>query len=443
MSAQLQTQAYLLGEQTEADRWGFASRVAYRFSFLYIALYCLLTQILTGLLPIPNLEVPDLGTLPPFRQFVLWTAENVFRYKQRVVYSGSGSGDKVFDWVQAFCFLLAALVGTCVWSAMDRRRVNYNNLYKWFRVFIRFALAGQLFVYGLIKVFPMQMPFPNLAHLLEPFGNFSPMGVLWSSVGASPGYERFVGSAELAAGLLLIFPGTSMLGALICLIDMIEVFALNMTYDVPVKLFSFHMILMAAFLLLPERSRLAGLCFPSCSVAAVAAQRFFVSFRANRIAIAAQIIFGLLMFSATLYGIGENWSKWGGGAPKSPFYGIWNVDEMAIDGVIRSPLLTDYDRWRRIVFDYPQWLSFQRMDDSFGGFATNLDAKRSALALTRNGDQKWKGQLLIHREGTDHMSVDGQLGPHKVRMKLTRMPRDKFMLISRGFNWIQDYPFNR
>ena len=443
MSVQLQTQAYLVGEQIQADHWGLASRLAFRFCFVYFGLYCLLTQILSGLIPIPNVEIPEPGTLPPFRQVVFWTAEHVFRYKRPLVYIGSGSGDKVFDWVQVFCFLTVALVGTCIWSAVDRRRLNYDNLYKWFRVFIRFALAGQLFVYGLVKVFPMQMPFPNLTQLLEPFGNFSPMGVLWSSVGASPAYERFVGSAELVAGLLLIFPATTMLGALICLIDMLEVFALNMTYDVPVKLFSFHMILMAAFLLLPERSRLVGLCLPSCSAAPAVAQRFFASFRANRIAIAAQIIFGLLMFGVTLYGIKGNWSKWGGGAPKSPFYGIWDVDEMAIDGVIRSPLLTDYDRWRRIVFDYPQWFSFQRMDDSFAGFASNLDAKRGLLTLTKNGDPKWKGQLLIRRQGIDRMSINGPLGPHKVRMELSRRNRDKFMLVSRGFNWIQDYPFNR
>ncbi len=40
-----------------------------------------------------------------------------------------------------------------------------------------------------------------------------------------------VGSGELLAGLLLIISATSMLGALICLFDMIEVFALTMTYD--------------------------------------------------------------------------------------------------------------------------------------------------------------------------------------------------------------------
>ena len=33
-----------------------------------------------------------------------------------------------------------------------------------------------------------------------------------------------------------------------------QIFTLNMTYDVPVKLFSFHLILMSLFLLAPDAS---------------------------------------------------------------------------------------------------------------------------------------------------------------------------------------------
>jgi hypothetical protein len=70
MSASVQTQAHLSPSQLPARCWGFALRIAFRFCFLYFGLYCLLTQILTSLLPLPNVEVPDFSTLPPFRQIV-------------------------------------------------------------------------------------------------------------------------------------------------------------------------------------------------------------------------------------------------------------------------------------------------------------------------------------------------------------------------------------
>jgi hypothetical protein len=31
----------------------------------------------------------------------------------------------------------------------------------------------------------------------------------------------------------------------------------------------------------------------------------------------------------------------------------------------------------------------------------------------------------------------------KVQMRLDLFPRERFLLVSRGFNWIQEHPFNQ
>ena len=139
---------------------------------------------------------------------------------------------------------------------LDRQRKDYSKLHEWFRLFLRFALGATMITYGSVKAVPVQMPAPSLTRLLEPYGHFSPMGVLWSQVGASRAYEIAVGSAELLGGVLLLLPATALLGALICLVDSTHIFLLNMTYDVPVKLFSFHLVLMSLFLIAPDASRL-------------------------------------------------------------------------------------------------------------------------------------------------------------------------------------------
>src|SRR3954468_8560629 len=156
----------------------------------------------------------------------------------------------------------------------------------------------------------------------ERYGNFSPMGVLWASVGASRPYEIFVGSAELLAGLLLILPSTSTLGLSLRLVDLIEVFALNMTYDVPVKLFSFHLIVLTCFLLAPRTGRLADLLIFNRMVEPSRPQRLFTGDLANVAAVWAQCTFGLLLVLGHANGLRENWSKFGGNHPKSTFYGI-------------------------------------------------------------------------------------------------------------------------
>ncbi len=441
-ASQLQREAPIERE-TEAPCRSLPSRIAFRFCFVYFGLFCLATQILGTMFPIPKVDIPDPGTLWPLRQITFWTAAHLFRAKLPLIYTDSGSGDKTFDWVLAFCLLVIAALATALWSVLDDKRESYATLHKWFRLFIRFALASTLLTYGMDKVIPLQMPFPYLSKLLEPFRDFSPMGVLWTSIGASPGYEIFAGSAEMLGGILLVFPRTTMLGALVCLADMIQVFMLNMTYDVPVKLFSFHVILMSLFLLAPEFQRLADFLFTNRSVGPSMQPALFSTRRGNRIALAAQIVFGVWLMGMNAYSGWTDWHTYGEGRAKSPLYGIWNVDELSIDGQIRSPLLNDYDRWHRAVFDIPDRIAFQRMDDSFASFGAEINVNDKTIALTKFSDKNWKGSLTFQRAAPDRLILDGAMDTHKIHMQLQLVDRNKFPLVSRGFHWVQEYPFNR
>ncbi len=428
-----------------APCWRPAHRVAFRFCFVYFGLYCLTTQIIVGMFPVPIANVDELNpaTWWPISQLVFWAAANIFHAKLPLVYTGSGSGDKTFDWVLAFCALIFSIAATEVWSVLDGKRKSYTTLYKWFRLFIRFALASEMILYGMAKVIPLQMPFPYLTRLIEPFGSFSPMGVLWTSVGASPAYEIFTGCAEMLAAVLLIIPNTAMLGALICLVDLIQIFVLNMTYDVPVKLFSFHLILMALFLLVPELSRLADFFLRNRAARPSTEPQLFSTSRANRVAFAVQVIFGICLVGASAYSGWGTWRTYGGGRPKPPLYGIWDVSQMSIDGQIRPPLLTDYERWRRAIFDFPTRVSVQRMDDSFSGFGASFNVNDKTMTLTINGDKNWKANFRFQRPAPDRLTLDGRMGGHNVHMELQQVGLSNFPLVGRRFHWIQEYPFNR
>jgi uncharacterized membrane protein YphA (DoxX/SURF4 family) len=373
----------------------------------------------------------------PIQKIVFWTAANIFQLRQPLIYTGSGSGDKTFDWVLAFCILIVAVIAAAVWSILDRRRENYTALHKWFRVFMRFGLASQMLLYGFLKAVPLQMPFPSLAKLIEPFGNFSPMGVLWWSVGASPAYEIFTGCAELLGGLLLVIPGTTMFGALVCLADTTQVFALNMTYDVPVKLLSFHLILLSLFLLAPDVRRLIGFFFLNRPVAPSAAPGLFSTRLGNRIALTVQVGLGLWLVGTHAFGAWIQWHSYGGGRIVPPIYGIWDVEQMSVDGEIRPPLVTDNDRWRRMIVDFPTFIGFQRMDNSVINYQATIDySAKGRIFLPQ-------GILAFQRPAPGRLVLDGSMSGRKIHMELELVDRDKFLLVSRGFHWIQEYPFNR
>lgn len=426
-----------------SPHWTPGLRVAFRFCFAYFTLYTLSTQIIGGLIQIPEVDLPEVSAHWPLRQITLWTAAHVFRVKHALLYTVTGSGDRLFDWALTFSIFILSLIVTALWSALDRRRENYVTLHKWFRLFMRFALASEMLIYGLIKVIPLQMPFPSLTRLVEPYGNFSPMATLWYSVGASKAYEIFAGSAETLGGILLIIPRTATLGALVCLADLTQVFALNMTYDVPVKLFSFQLILFALFLLAPEAGRVLNFFFTDRAVAPSAQPPLFPTRRANRVAVVLQILFGAYLVGMNLYGNVQSWHERGGGRPKPSLYGIWDVDQMSIDGQVRSPLLTDYDRWRRVIFDFQKYAQFQRMDETFAGFGSSISDKDKTLTLTKGDDKKWKAIFTFDRPAAGQLILDGTMDGHKIRMQLTLLDRSKLTLVSRGFHWINEYPFQR
>lgn len=403
--------------------WSPLTLVAFRFFALYFILYVAMSRMLGTLVRLPAGSFPDIR--PAMHGLVAWTGNHVFHVTASSTLTGSG--DRVYDWVQAFCLIAMAMAGCTLWSILDRTRTRYDRIYRWFRVFVRFALGSTLIGYGFEKVFPFQMSAPQLARLLEPYGNFSLMGVLWSSIGASFPYERFTGLVEVIGGGLLFFPRTQLAGALVCLCATVQVLVLNMTYDVPVKLFSLHLVLMSVALIAPYTKKIGGLVLGATA--------------RSRWAAAAQAAFGLYLLGMAGHEASRVWIRHGPDAPRPQFYGIWTIDTMVIDGVERLPLVTDYERWRRVIVQDATTIAFWRMDDTFLllGAKVNTDAK--TITLVRG--TVMAGSITFAQPGPGRMILDGTVDRHKLHMETQLLDHTRFQLLSRGFHWVQEAPFNQ
>lgn len=442
MSTQVVVESPLAAEA--GPQWSFGTRIAFRFCVVYFGLFCLSTQIITTLLNVPGVDLPDPGALPPLRNLIGFTATHVFHLTVGApFFMDTGSGDRPCDWVLLLLILVTAIMGTLLWSVLDRRRTNYVALSKWVWLFFRFALAGQMFTYAFAKIVPLQMPFPRLFTQIEPIGNQSPMGVLWNSIGAAPAYEIFAGSAEFLGGLLLLIPRTRTLGALICVADMIQIFMLNMTYDVPVKILSFHLIVLGLLILAPEFRRVTNFLFLNRAAEAREPAPLFRSARRNRIATVAQVVFALWLIGFGAYGARASWKSFGGGAPKPALYGIWDVEQQTVDGQVRPPLFTDDGRWRRILFDRYQLMVFERFNDERVFDTVAIDTKAHTLTVTARGAGQEKSTLGYTQPSADRLILDGMMDGHKVHLELRLYDRSKFLLVSRGFHWVSPTPFNR
>jgi uncharacterized membrane protein YphA (DoxX/SURF4 family) len=402
--------------------WSPARRVAFRFAAVYLFLY---------IFPFPFNVIPGVEKLfgwwdTGWEAIVTWTGLRVFGVAITVL--PNGSGDTTFNYVQLFCCLVLAALATIVWSVLDRR-THYDALHHWLRVYVRFALAVSMFTYGAAKVIQSQFPAPSLDRLIQPFGDASPMGLLWTFMGASAAYNVFTGAGEILGGLLLTARRTTTLGALVVIAVMSNVAMLNFAYDVPVKLYSTHLLAMAFFLLLPDLRRLANVLVLNRPAEAVEL-RPRLSERWRRWAPAARSIFVAALVLMALQRAHANQQYF---AAHSPLRGIWNVEEFAMDG---EP------RWRRVVFDYPSMVGVQLISDARQRFRLTLNESKRTMTVWRL-EEPLKKFVIGYSVAADVMTLDGQLDGKRVQARLRRAPMPAFRLTSRGFHWINEYPFNR
>ncbi|WP_396910417.1 DoxX family protein [Mycolicibacterium sp.] len=423
--------------------WPEVTKIAFRFCFLYFGLFCLLfAQITFAFLGIVGHWLPDravMWQMTVLGPVVGWVGRHVFGV-EAVLHQDSGSGDQAAIWVMVFCLLVFSVVGTAVWSWMDRRRQDYSRLWAWFLTFVRLCVAGQMLFYGFAKLIPTQMPAPPLAALLRPYGDFSPASVLWLQVGSSYPYEMALGAVEVVAGLLLFLPRTATLGALLGVASMVQVFLLNMTFDVPVKILSGHLLLLGLVLLAPQYRRLADFLVLQRTTEPAVQPELFADARANTIATRVQAVLGIWMVAGCVLTGWQSWSEYGGGRDEPDFYGIWTVSRFDVDGRTAPPLTTDQSRWQRVVFDLPEVLTYQRMD----GKLVDAPLKVEDDKLSVSGpDGSALATLTASRPTADRLQLTGELSGRDVEIWLDRLDPDQFTLRNRGFHWVQEYPYFR
>ncbi|MEC3954337.1 DoxX family protein [Nocardia sp. CDC153] len=420
--------------------WNPMSRIVFRFGFLYLVQFCVFyPQLLIDFIgPFQRLLPADWARywMAPSLPVVKWVGSSLFHTDATL--HDSGSGDQTALWVLLFCLLVIAAVGTVLWTVLDRNRSDYRRLSAWFLLFLRVCLAGQMLGYGFAKVFPLQMPEPALATLLTPYGDFAPMSVLWNQVGVSPVYETLLGTAELLGGLLLLLPRTQLAGILLSLVGMAQVWVLNMTFDVPVKLLSFHMMLFCLVLLAPELPRLTAVLTGRAAGRAATPQPFRTR-RAVRWAASVQVLLAVWLTVGYVWLELDNWREIGPGRQKSELYGIWTVTDFTRDGQSVPPLLTDETRWRRMVFDQPQLAVVQRMDDELAPVAAQIDTGAHRLAL-RSEQGAELADLSYERPAPNRLVLTGQLDGHAVAIALDQVDLAQLPLRqARGLHLVQDY----
>ena len=255
-------------------------------------------------------------------------------------------------------------------------------------------------------------------------------------MGASEPYTMFVGFAEMIAGILLFPRKTSTLGALMSIGVLSNVVALNFSYDVPVKLYSMHLLAMAIFLLLPDVRRLANFFILNRPAECVSEQPLLRRPLLHRGALVLASLFLITVVGTSLYqSYGQRQFLL---SRRSPLYGIWEVEEFNVG---QSTAATQ--RWQRVIFDIPNRITVQTPTDPHQRFSLQLDQEKRTLTLGKREDPDWKTMLTYEQVSPEVITLAGALNGSALTARLRRSEERKFLLTDRGFHWINEAPFNR
>ncbi|MFZ0641427.1 MAG: hypothetical protein WA020_06585 [Candidatus Acidiferrales bacterium] len=416
--------------ESKVSRWSLAQRIAFRFIFSFIFLL---------IFPFPFGSFPG-DVIPAFKLYdkagsalVSWVATHILHFpplKQAFL----GLADATAGYVSLFCFVIIAMLATIIWTALDRKRTEYRTLHECLRIYARYMLAFTMLGYGMDKVFALQFvgSQPGLVQVAEPFGNFSRISVLWTFMGFSTAYTVFTGLVEVLGAVLLFFRRTTTLGALILCGAMTNVVVLNFCYGVPVKLFSSSLLLLAIFLAAPEAKRLINLLVLNRPTAAVHLES---PFRRQWMRIPRVVVKTLVIILALYWYAGPflRPNRVYASSPKSPLYGLYQVDSFTQDG---KPLAANDANWRRVIFERKARMAVIAMDDSMHYYTTDYDDAKNTVTIS---EDKKRNVLTYSRPDAEHLDLRGNLENHAVAIELRKVDISKFRLVSEKFRWSFQY----
>ncbi|QNL50411.1 hypothetical protein H8S90_01960 [Olivibacter sp. SDN3] len=409
-----------------AKNWTLGQRILFRFFGSFFLIY-ILGGFIAGL----------------FKIIVPWFGSYILQLKRTITIFTNGSGDTTYDYVTMLLYVSLALMITFIWSIIDRRERSYDRFYYWIGVLVRYFLALNMFVYGFYKVFHLQMSYPNLSQLIQPLGDKSPMGLAWAYVGFSKGFSFFTGAAEIVAGFFLLFRKSAVLGAILTAIVTLNIVAINLFFDVPVKLFSITLFLMSVFLLAGDFKRLLDFFVLNRFTAAKPHIVYFKSkwMEISRIVLKSLFIGYLFYNGIMLIGI-RGMEAYGDQRKKPALYGLYDAELMIKNGDTIPPLITDTGRWRNLVIEWDRNATLKMMNDSLKYYSFTTDTLNKAIDLYPYTDSTYKGRLTYETDN-NYLILRGHIKGDSLLIRLKRRELNTFRLMNRGFRWINEYPYNR
>lgn len=428
---------------TATDATGFRKiiRMLVVRSFGLFLPLCILT------IPFPMEYLPDPGSMlrPVTEPLTQWFGGMVLGLGSS--FSSPILSDTTGLYVHLLLLSILSLVTALSWVLAERRfnlrHCSESVVVSYLSRFAAYVLALSLFDYGFNKVFKWQFYLPEPNTLFATVGDTPRDLLYWTVMGASRPYTMFMGGMEVLAAVLLLFRRTRMLGGMLAFGIMVNVVAVNFSFDISVKVYSSILLLLSLALLLPERKRLLRLVSGGQSETAVSTLPAGIHGTSEilphrRYVILKSLAIGTILFGTLApYAARSNFND--DTADRPPFHGAYRVnpigseaDSHMMDGGTRkrAPYRLFVHRRGYLIIDYGQG----QMED----YRMRIDTVTGTGVLVnpRSGEQT---AIRIVRDGSGRAArlecvIDGE----RRNIGLSPIDLTDLQLLKNEFHWTID-----
>jgi len=260
-------------------------------------------------------------------------------------------------------------------------------------------------------------------------------------MGYSKAYTVFTGALEFIGGMLLLSRRTSTLGALTTFGVMLNVMMMNICYDVPVKQLSTHLVLMSIFLISLDVKRLWSFFIKNDS----AAPRRFQEIIPAKYIKYKNIIKWILITGCLCFSISKMlaYKKIRSQATDSIFHGKHTVEKFErMRTVENNSEPTTFEDWKLFYQSWEGHAQVKTINDRQVNIRFEPDTVTNLVQVKINNFSDYKEWTYMVLE-SGKIQLNGIYDSDTLEIILKKENINDNLLVSRGFRWINEYPFNR
>lgn len=384
-----------------------------------------------------------------YSKAMLWLVtvcnNSLLHVKDKLNTEGFGSGDTSYAWAEFYTIIIFSFVLALVWTFFDKKRQATGFSGYWLRNLVRYNLVLVAFNYGIIKLFALQMPFPGLSQLATPLGDFLPMRLCWMYMGYSVPYQTFTGVMEIIVGMMLLYRRTIPLGLVVGLGVFLNVFVLNLSYDIPVKLYSMEIAIGCLFLLALDSKRYLDFFLFNKVTSSHICYDFHFRKRWQKIARILLKTGFIIAFVGLGFYQAWDWYKETHNIEKQIIkQGMYTIKTFKKNNKIMPVAVNDSIAWKDFIFEREKVGSINTADTLFrnrygrGYFIYEINKSQQTIAFKKTATDSTKLFIMKYKIVDDKtIQLQGIVRKDTVYYQLIKSNR-RFPLAERQFHWISE-----